>query len=84
MTMLVKNTAARTSTRERRSTTAPLPESAVIHRQPGANSRERDGQAFLTENFVREAYADSVEIVALTPAALFLFQDVYVLKPLGD
>jgi hypothetical protein len=40
---------AETSTRKRRSTTAPLPENAVIHRRPGANARERDGQAFLTD-----------------------------------
>lgn len=39
------------------------------------------GQAFYTERFVREAYADSVEVVSVTPAALLLFQDVYVLKP---
>jgi hypothetical protein len=40
---------ARTSTRNRRSNTAPLSETAVIHRCPGAHARERDGQAFLTD-----------------------------------
>jgi hypothetical protein len=40
---------AKTSSRKRRSTTAPLPEKAMIHRRPGAHARERDGQAFLTD-----------------------------------
>jgi hypothetical protein len=38
-----------TTTKRRRSTTAPLPDSAVIHRRAGAHARERDGQAFLTD-----------------------------------
>lgn len=33
----------------RKSSTPPLPGSAVIRRQPGAQARERDGQAFLTD-----------------------------------
>lgn len=40
------------------------------------------GQAFLTEHFVRDAWGGDVEVVACVPAALFLFQDLYVLKPL--
>ena len=40
------------------------------------------GQAFMTERFVRDAWAQDVEIVACVPAGLFLFQDLYVMKPL--
>ncbi len=39
------------------------------------------GQAFLTESFVRSAFAGAVELVAVMPAASFLFQDLYVLEP---
>lgn len=39
------------------------------------------GQAFFTEAFVREAWADDVELVGHVPAALNLFQDFFVVRP---
>ncbi len=39
------------------------------------------GQAFMTERFVAEAWGGDVEIAAYVPAALFLFQDLFVLRP---
>ena len=41
--------ATETATRLRRRTTRPLADDAVIRRQSGAQARERDGQAFLTD-----------------------------------
>ena len=39
------------------------------------------GQAFMTERFVRDAWGADVEVSAYLPAGLFLFQDLYVLRP---
>jgi hypothetical protein len=40
---------ANTARRSTKSSIPPLPGGAVIHRWPGADARERDGQAFLTD-----------------------------------
>ncbi len=59
----------------------------VFHRPPAAWLAALDGpspdygQAFLTEPFARREWRKVAEVVACIPAALFLFQDLYVLKP---
>jgi SAM-dependent methyltransferase len=62
-------------------------ESFMFHRPPKEwlekldGSSEDYGMCFLTEHFVREAWREHVEVVAFVPVALFMFQDVYVLRP---
>ncbi|MBL8756255.1 MAG: class I SAM-dependent methyltransferase, partial [Planctomycetes bacterium] len=39
------------------------------------------GQAFFTERFARERWADCTELLGCVPCALNLFQDMFVLRP---